>query len=401
MKKKRVSSILAAAVLFVGLAWPIPASAANLYFTAINDSVAPLSSDTMPFWSGGTLYVPYTVFDANQNGINVSLGLYTSYNRGSGTITLFNLRQMLVFDLNKGTCWDDMTGTTYSSRAILRNGKPFLSLNMVCSFFGLEYSYSQLPYIAQGYLVRIKNAGAVNDDAGFIDAARNVINNRFRDYTQSLSSADTTNPARPGTGGGTTPGSGNNSGTTKPSASAPLEPDDTKTATYLAFRCESAEGLTDILSALDSGGERAVFFLTPQLLEDEGDLVRRALGTGHSVGILTGGGEEVERQLDRGTRALEAAAHTRTTLAYAPDSHRAALEEEGWVCWQETTLLQPDGSTNSSTYASNAVRRLGNRDSTVYLTLEGGENTVDVLPALLRDLSRDNYIVSIPLETRL
>lgn len=392
MKKKL--SILAAVVLFVGLAWPIPASAANLYFTAINDSVAPLSSDTMPFWSGGTLYVPYTVFDASQNGINVSLGLYASYNRGSGTITLFNLRRMLVFDLNNGTCRDDMTGTTYSSRAILRNGKPFLSLNMVCSFFGLEYSYSQLPYIAQGYLVRIKSAGAVNDDAGFIDAARNVINNRFRDYTQGLSSADTTNPARPGTGSGTNPGSGNNSGTTT------VDSDGTRTATYLAFRCESAEGLTDIMSALDSGGERAVFFLTPQLLEEEGDLVRRALGTGHSVGILAGG-EDTERRLDRGARALEAAAHTRTTLAYVPDGQREALEEEGWVCWRETTLLRPDGSANANTYASNAVRRLGNRDGTVYLTLEGGENAADILPALLRDLSRDNYIVSIPLETRL
>ena len=29
----------------------MPASAANLYFTAINDSVPPLTSDTMPFWS--------------------------------------------------------------------------------------------------------------------------------------------------------------------------------------------------------------------------------------------------------------------------------------------------------------------------------------------------------------
>ena len=78
MKKHRISSFLIAAVLFLGLAWPIPASAANLYFTAINNSVAPLSSNTMPFWSGGAIYVPYSVFDANLNGINVSLGLYTS-----------------------------------------------------------------------------------------------------------------------------------------------------------------------------------------------------------------------------------------------------------------------------------------------------------------------------------
>ena len=42
IKKHRISSFLIAAVLFLGLAWPIPASAANLYFTAINNSVAPL-----------------------------------------------------------------------------------------------------------------------------------------------------------------------------------------------------------------------------------------------------------------------------------------------------------------------------------------------------------------------
>ena len=47
----------------------------------------------MPFWSGGAIYVPYTLFDPNLNGINVSLGLYTSFNRSSGTVTIFNLRQ--------------------------------------------------------------------------------------------------------------------------------------------------------------------------------------------------------------------------------------------------------------------------------------------------------------------
>ena len=73
IKKHRISSFLIAAVLFLGLAWPIPASAANLYFTAINNSVAPLSSNTMPFWSGGAIYVPYSIFDANLNGINVFL----------------------------------------------------------------------------------------------------------------------------------------------------------------------------------------------------------------------------------------------------------------------------------------------------------------------------------------
>lgn len=404
MKKRRILSVLIAAVLFLGMSAPTPVLAASLYFTAVNDTVAPLTADTMPFWTGGNLYVPYTVFDSNLNGVNVSLGLYTSYNRyngGSNTITLFNLRQMLVFDLTNGTCWDDMNGTAYSSRAILRNGKPYLPLNMVCSFFGLEYSYNQLPYIAQGYLVRIKSAEAVNDDAGFIDAARNVINNRLRDYTQSLSPADTTAPStRPGTN----PSTDTSTSTTppiSPPAVHPPEPDDTETAAYLAFRCENAEGMTSILNALDGRGICAVFFLTPELLEEEGGLVRRALGTGHSVGILADRGEDPKAVLTRGVQALEEAAQARTTLAYVSAGHRAALEEAGWVCWRETSLLRPDGSVGASAFASNAVRRLGNRQDTVCLTMEGEENAARVLPALLRSLSSGRYVVSVPIETRL
>ena len=424
IKKHRISSFLIAAVLFLGLAWPIPASAANLYFTAINNSVAPLSSNTMPFWSGGAIYVPYSIFDANLNGINVSLGLYTSYNRSNNTITLFNLRQMLVFDLSKGTCWDEMTGTTYSARAVMRGGTAFLPLNMVSSFFRLSYSYNQLPYISQGYLVRIKSADAVSDDASFIDAAQTVINNRLRDYTQSLSPADTTNPSvkpgtnpgpgtspgttpgtTPGTGTGTNPGTtpGTNPGTTSPTTppAAPEEPDETETVAYLALRCESAEGLAAAMNALDAAGRSAVFFLTPRLLEEEGDLVRRALGTGHSVGILADSGEPVEELLARGTAALETAAHTRTTLACVPAGQRAALKEAGWVCWTETARLQPSDSVSPSSFASSTIRRLKNRQGPVYLTLEGGDSAARVLPVLLRQLGSSDYIVSIPMETRL
>ena len=424
IKKHRISSFLIAAVLFLGLAWPIPASAANLYFTAINNSVAPLSSNTMPFWSGGAIYVPYSIFDANLNGINVSLGLYTSYNRSNNTITLFNLRQMLVFDLSKGTCWDEMTGTTYSARAVMRGGTAFLPLNMVSSFFGLSYSYNQLPYISQGYLVRIKSADAVSDDASFIDAAQTVINNRLRDYTQSLSPADTTNPSvkpgtnpgpgtspgttpgtTPGTGTGTNPGTtpGTNPGTTSPTTppAAPEEPDETETVAYLALRCESAEGLAAAMNALDAAGRSAVFFLTPRLLEEEGDLVRRILGTGHSLGVLADGEGDTEELLERGRQAVERAAHTRTTLACVPEEERAALEEGGWVCWTETARLQPSDTVSPSSFASSTIRRLKNRQGPVYLTLEGGDSAARVLPVLLRQLGSSDYIVSIPMETRL
>lgn len=381
MRKKRpVLPLVLAVILAVGMFQPMPAAAANLYFTGINDSVAPLTSSSMPYWSGGTLYVPYTVFDANQNGVGVSLGLYTSYNHRSHIVTIFNLKQMLVFDLERGTCRDDMTGAAYDARAVMRYGKPYVPLYVVCSVFGLEYSYNQLSYISQGYLVRIKSADAVLDDGLFIDRARELINNRLRDYTQSLSPAETT-PTVP------------------VSPSGPPEVDGSNVATYLAFRCESADGLPAILNTLDGTGQYALFFLAPQVIEEEGGLVRRILGTGHSVGILAREGEE--EAISRGRLALEELAHTRTTLAYVPDGARAGLEEQGWVCWKETLYLEPGDSVGGTAFAGTVLNRLGTRRRTVYLTLEGSGNTARVLPALLRQLSSNHYTVAVPVETRL
>lgn len=380
-------SFALAAVLFLGLSAPFPASAASLYFIGLNDNVPPMTAGDMPFWSGGTLYVPYTVFDANLNGSGVNLGLYTSYSRSEGAVTLFDLRNMLVFDLNTGACRDDITGAVYNSQAILKNGRPFVSVSMVCSVFDLDYSYIRLPYISQGYLVRIKSPDAVLSDELYISAAQDLINTRLREYTKSLSSAATSTPS----GGSESAG---------PSQNPVQEPDGGNTAVYLAFRCGSADGLAGILNALDTGRYSALFFLSPRLMEEEGDLVRRILGTGHSVGILAEG-EDVEDQLRQGQRALEAAAHARTTLAYVPDDWWAALEEEGWVCWEETLSMEPSPTVGAGTFANTVLNRLGGRYRSVCLTLSGGEASARVLPTLLRQLAGSHYTLSVPLETRL
>ena len=159
--------------LCVGLFLPMPVSAADLYFTAINERIEYLTSDTMPFWSGGVLYVPYTLFDKNLNSTQTDLGITVSYNsRTKTSVTLYNLRQqMLTFDLVSGNCRDELTGEVFPYRAVMRNGKPYLPLEMVCSFFGLRWSYNTLPDFPQSYLVRIMTDDVVLDDATFIGSA--------------------------------------------------------------------------------------------------------------------------------------------------------------------------------------------------------------------------------------
>ena len=55
MKKRWFAGLLAALLL---LSAPLPAKAAgSVYFVAAEESVLPLTDASMPFWSGGYLYV--------------------------------------------------------------------------------------------------------------------------------------------------------------------------------------------------------------------------------------------------------------------------------------------------------------------------------------------------------
>lgn len=389
---RRAAVTLLTLVLCLGLFLPLPASAADLYFTAINERIEFLTSDTMPFWSGGTLYVPYTLFDKNLNSTQTDLGITVSYNsRTKTSVTLYNLRQqMLTFDLVSGTCRDELSGEVFPYRAIMRNGKPYLPLEMVCSFFGLSWSYNTLPDFPQSYLVRIMTDEVVLDDATFISSAGYLLDRRLQAYTQSLSPGETT----------TTPGT-----SAVPGEEIGKEEEVTPTniPTYLAIRCESQESILSILNTLDTAGRYGAFFLTPELLESQGDLVRRMLGTGHSVGILALGetAEESAKLLEQGQRTLEQLTLTRTTLAYVPQDQIEAAEQAGWVCWDETLLLEPSSSISVSAYCSRIMGRLEGRNLVTYLTLSGNEDGARVLSTLLRQLSEEHFVVGTPLETRL
>lgn len=383
--KRRLLGALVTVVLCLGLLAPIPVSAASLYFTSINDNLQPLTADTMPVWSDGILYVPYSVFDANSTGVD--LGLECSYERASNIVALYTLQKMLLFDLNTGAIRNEVTGETYSAKAITRNGRPYLPLYLVCDFFGLTYSYNT---ISQGYLVRIKSSAAVLSDAMFIEAAGDFFNRRLREYYQSLNpSVDT--------------GSGGGSGTVTPTPVPDGGDDSTSTVrTYLAFLCEDAAGTSAVLDALDDE-TYVLFLLTPQVMEENANLMRRILGSGHSIGILAQGDSlgQTRTLLEQGSAVLDQQLHQRTTIACVPDSQRSALEAEGWVCWNETLSLTPSDTVGANTFASNTLRSLQGRTYPTYLTLPANENAARVLSSLLRQLENNDFVVSVPTETHL
>ena len=388
---RRLAALLCMLALVLGLSGPVSA-AGGIYFTAINDSVAALNDSTMPTWSGGVLYVPYSVFDGS-NSTGITFDISFSYNRSSGLATLFNTRQFLTFDLNNGTCYDGLSGLPLGGKAILRNGRVYVPVARVCSFFGLSYSIISIP---EGYIVRIKSSSVVLSDEDFADAATNSIARRLREYNQANQSTPTPGGLPPA------PSGGGQTETTDP----PLqqEPETSGSVpTYLGFRCDDDQALSDILDALADENRAAVFFFPPDKLERQDDLLYRILGSGHSVGLLAEGDtlSETRRLLEEGNRVLERVGYTRTAIALVPERFRAALEAEGWVCWDETAAGTPEAEETSSRFANALMGEIPSRASSAYLTLDAGAETARVLPTLLQRLEGRSYAVSVPLETRL
>lgn len=380
--RRRLLCVLCLLCLCLSLL-PPGRAAGIVYFTGVNDSLLPLNGNTMPYSSNGTLYAPYSIFNSATTGIDLSV--YSSYNRSTGLVTVYDLRRMLEFDVNAGTCRDPQSGQSYPSRAVLRNGIPFLSLSTITSFFGVRYTLKPTDY---GMLVRVTSNDAKLSDAAFIDGAGPMMKDRLREYQQSLAPTVPTIPVAP-----------------TPEPEVPTVPDDPETPAttpiYLAFLVQGGGGAQQILTTLEGQGARGLFLFSPDQLAQQGDLVRRVVGRGHQIG-LTAWGEDLDATrvlLAQGRATLAAIANVTTTVALCPESQRSALEAEGWVCWRETANASAPTDQDVSGYARRTVSRLRVGRAPIYLTLDDRTDIGEGLSALLRQMKGKLLVPGIPLET--
>lgn len=108
----------------------------GVYFTAANEQLLDLNSETMPFYSGGVLYVSSKVFEGTD------LGVTFVYNSTTKMAMLYTARTDLRFDLVNQTTYDK-NGNKYQAYAMERNGYVFLPIGTVCGFFGLMWTISE------------------------------------------------------------------------------------------------------------------------------------------------------------------------------------------------------------------------------------------------------------------
>lgn len=308
---KKVLTAVVCAALLLGLL--VPASAANVNLMAVNDRVLDLTAENMPRTVGGVLYVPYTMLSNQVNGIN--LGVSALYSTTRRTVLVTDSQKGIIFDIQSNTA-ADLNGYPVAARAMVRNAMVFLPIDWICQYFGtISCTRTRTPY---GTLIRVTNSAAILSDQDFADAAGPQLADNLRRYLESG-------------------GAGENG---SPLPSGGVEASDPPSGAELFLALRAGASAQDCAQVLEGREQRALFLFTGEELAREGDLVRRVVGAGHTVGLVlmeddpTGCLAEAEW----GRGLLAAAARCQALIVSAPnlDSGQEALEEEGFVVWSTT-----------------------------------------------------------------
>ena len=331
---RRWLAILLSVLLLIQLSL-IPAyGAERVYFTAVGNNVLPLSDSTMPFWSGGYVYVASSVFTGAGRE---SLGISQVVNNEKNRVVLYSGGRSLTFDLSQYTAKDN-DGQVYYPGAVRRNGTIFVPAYAVTRCFDLTYSVIE---VRRGSLVWIRQSSYTLSDSYYADAAEYSMESVYADYLRAREQMEPP-PERPapstGTGSGT-PGTGSSGGTTAvspPAAPKPApapEPEEEEKLELNGRRiylCIAAGGdMSGLLDALDAYQAQGAFFFSPEQMEASGNLLRRMSATGQSIGIVADGGgrsRPVSQQLEEGNRVLSRATCGKTRLAMVTGNSRNAPE---------------------------------------------------------------------------
>lgn len=388
--KRRLFPLLSALLLLCGL---LTVGAAkeewdeNVVFLVLNDSPVTLAENTMPIRVGGSIYVPYFMFDANQNG-GTRLGVFNGgEDKVQNTLTLYDSNSKnLTFDLRTGLSYDYFPdGNLTSPRAVIRNGQVYVSARATANYFGLSCIQTNVVLGEKSYpLVRIRSDQVSLSDSYFQTTAATAFSIQLQNYYRSVM------------GQGGEPGG------------VPVEPLPTATAAtpgevrvYLALRCETGAAGEEMLDALLANRVGALLLFPTDALAVQDDLVRRAVGEGHMIGLIVSSAdpEEAGEELAEANRLLAHITRASTRIVLAGGEGVAdALTEEGWLCWREDLTALPEGRGSGAVYAR-LINSLEAREGTVRITLDDSDVSAAVLKRLLQALREDRYSVRLAVET--
>lgn len=347
--RQKLAALLLCLLLVFQLS-PVPSGAAEtVYFTAVNKNVLTLSDDTMPFWSGGYLYVPSTIF----TGVGRDLGVSYYPNIARQTVLLYvdkTVYSSLVFDLNKDYAIDN-EGNLYFQKPIQRGGVIFLPISLIARCFGLLYSTVE---VDRGYLVWVRNPDMDMEERYFADAAKSRMDYEYNQYLRNQSAEEDIAPEE-----------------TEPSTV-------TGQRIYLCVEAADPERVKSLLDILDRYDAHAAFYCTEAFLREGGDLLRRMTATGQAIGLAVDAAADrpVTEQLGTGNRLLSQAASVKTRLAWienAGEESVSAAEAAGF-CPLDPDLDRAAYPLSSTGAADTLLQRVTSRGGEVTVWLGDSAN---------------------------
>lgn len=262
MKKRFLSLFILLSAAFGTLIAPVSLAADDVCFLATNDTLHEVS--LRPISNGGGNCMPASVL--------TNFGIYCY---ADGTLAIaYTADKQLIFDLETGLTYDGASDNTYWGSATTKNGVLYVPVDAVCLHFGLSSSY--IEGTGTGDILRIKDSGAVLSDSQFVAAASTLMQSRYNEYKASIATPAPSAWIPPPVPEEPEP-------TQSPSPSPATARRDTKVYIYF-LEMPSRE----LLDMLDGSNIHALFFLTGQDILSDPSTVRRIVGSGHEIGILSG-----------------------------------------------------------------------------------------------------------------
>ncbi len=358
--KRRVTGFIMAIALFFGNVYPVYGDDLP-YFVGVNDVLIPMQASTLPIWVGTYMYLPHTVFDSAT--YQSKLGLSSNYQPANNLLTVYNIENTMIFDIEGEFCTNANTQETYPYRAVIRDGVPFVPVTVICNFFNLNYSYHK---VEQGYLLRIESPLSTLSDDTFVRYYDQRMAKMLEEFRQGPMPTIT-----------------------------PSTPTVVDTQFLMGF-FQDADG-ADFIDTLEQWKVKGLFFFHLESLTQQGHYLRKLYATGHSIGIqLTAQTTQAqEEELGKCLEVLRGQTlGTTVYLALPEGSDKAHWESQGYFLWGGGTGKEVDDPET-------LVNSLPQGNGMVYLSIRPTETTREHWLQLMNTLGEAHFFPQIPTERTL
>ena len=376
--KKRILAVFITLCLSVALMPAVTNAAITPYFVAVNDTLLPFSEDTMPFISGGNLFMPDNVFEHIDD-------IWAIGSASLEYIRLYKGKTYVDFYTDSRLTLDHDGNTLRWPPARIIGEKFYLPMRQVCDYFGLTPQVIEVArdIIAdqQMYVVRIVSTSQINGET-FVGLNKNAIRAAYNQYYGPV-----TPPVSPPT-------------EVPPAPPEEPPPSYQDVTIHLSFYDISAGSVREILDLLDIQMEQgfySCFFVSGNDIAEDPGLVRRIAGSGHMIGIWLETGSYSEYA--ETSALLFEAAKVKTVIISAREASPSAAEMAGanmLVLWESDQSFADFDAQEVPLITEALPVESGARRN---LWFSCSEDAASVLPGVYAFLRANEYTVSKITET--